>query len=265
MKFKKLLLMSIILSSLIYSGDDITPVESKIIEIEPSSKWSFELEPYLMVTSITGDSSLGRVTGAEVNINFDDILEVLKVGAMGHFEAHHQSGWGIWIDYAFMDLSQDTDAPLGGIVTTDVRQGILEAFALYRQPLSIGRIDYMMGIRWWENDFAITVNPTMLTGSSTIDTKKEWVDIVIGANYAYPISENWIVKIRGDVGGFDMESKFTAVVTLGVEYYINDLLSLDLSYKGAWVDYEEGTAGTVNHFAYDTVTYGTIVGLKFKF
>ena len=66
--------------------------------------WSFELEPYVMATTIEGDAGFGRVTGAPVDMGMDDILESLESAAMVHFEAHHQSGWGLcsglWI-YGF--------------------------------------------------------------------------------------------------------------------------------------------------------------------
>ncbi len=81
----------------------------------------------------------------------------------------------------------------------------------------------------------------------------------------YDFSENWTVKLRGDIGGFGLESDFTATAVIGMEYAINDLLSLDLQYKAAWFDYENGTVGDDDYFSYDMVHYGPIVGLKFKF
>ncbi len=55
--------------------------------------WSFEFEPYILATTIEGDAGIGRVTGAEVNVDLSDILEVLDMAFMGHFEAHHSNGW----------------------------------------------------------------------------------------------------------------------------------------------------------------------------
>lgn len=42
-------------------------------------------------------------------------------------------------------------------------------------------------------------------------------------------------------------------------------MDIDVTYKGTWVDYEEGTQGTSDYFAYDTLTHGLILGLNFKF
>lgn len=258
---------SILSSSLLFGAGDMAPVTTEVIIIEDTtpSSWSFELEPYMMATSIEGDASLGRATGINVAVDFSDILETLQMGAMVHFEAHHQSGFGIWVDYAFMDLAQDTDGPLGGVIDVGVRQAVLEVFGLYRQPLAMGRIDYMLGARWWNNDFDLEVNPSIFAGSASTDTSKDWVDIVIGANWLYEFSPDWSVKVRGDIGGFGLESEFTATTALGFEYSISDLMSLDVQYKATWVDYEDGKEGARGSFAYDTVTHGPIVGLKFKF
>jgi len=47
-------------------------------------------------------------------------------------------------------------------------------------------------------------------------------------NWDYDYSENGRVKLCGDIGGGGLESDFTATAVIGVEYTINDLLSLDL-------------------------------------
>ena len=54
--------------------------------------WSFEFEPYILATTIKGDTGIGRVTGVEVDVDLSDILEVLDMAFMGHFEAHHTNG-----------------------------------------------------------------------------------------------------------------------------------------------------------------------------
>jgi hypothetical protein len=89
--------------------------------------------------------------------------------------------------------------------------------------------------------------------------------LVVGARWTTPINEDWNFSLLGTVGGFGLESDLTASGAIGVKYVINDLLDLDLQYKATWADYESGTKGTAGYFAYDTVTYGPIIGLNFKF
>jgi len=258
---------SVITSSLLFGAGDMAPVTTEVIAIEETttSDWSLELEPYMLMAGMDGDASLGRATGLNVDVDFSQILETLQMATMVHFEAHHSSGFGIWIDYGFMDLAQDTDGPLGGVIDVGVRQGILEVFGLYRQPLAMGRIDYMLGVRWWDNDFDLKVNPSIIPGSASTDMNQDWIDIVVGANWLYEFSPDWSVKVRGDIGGFGLESDFTATAALGFEYSISDLMSLDVQYKATWADYEDGEQGKRGYFSYDVVTHGPLVGLKFKF
>jgi hypothetical protein len=85
--------------------------------------WSFEVEPYLMATNIVGDASIGRVSGAPIDVDFKTILDNLDMAAMLHFEAHHKSGWGLAMDYAFMDLGQKKSSSRDGFIKVGLRQG----------------------------------------------------------------------------------------------------------------------------------------------
>lgn len=264
MKIKSLAAAIVIGTPLLFGAGDMAPISTEVAKIE-NPAWSFELEPYLMAASMSGDTSIGRVEGIDIDVEFSDILETFQMGVMIHMEAHHESGFGIWIDYGFMDLAKDVDTPLNGITTMGVRQAVTEIFALYRQPLALGRVDYMLGARLWNNDFDLEINPAIFPGTIATDMSKDWIDVVIGANWLYEFRPDWSIKLRGDVGGFGLESDFTAAGAIGVEYAISDLMSLDIQYKATWVNYTEGTEGQRGYFAYDAVTHGPIVGLKFKF
>ena len=261
MKTKNIIISSVVLSSLLFSGDDITPIDTEVIKITEDSKWSYQLEPYILIASMSGTSTVGRTPTAEIDVDFGTILENLDIGAMGHFEAHHQNGWGIWIDYGFMDLSRDTDAPVGGVLNARVRQGTLEAFATYRQELSVGYVDYLAGIRWWDNDFDIGHSAI----PKEINVEEDWVDPVVGARWTTAINESWIFSLQGSVGGFGLGSDISVGGIIGAKYIINDLVDFDIQYKALWADYESGTKGKKGYFAYDVTTYGPIIGLNFKF
>ena len=141
--------------------------------------WTFQAEPYLLAASIEGDTSIGRVTGVEVDVDFSDILEVLEIGLMGHFEAHHSSGWGVLIDYGFMDLRDDITNSRGGIVSAKLRQGIFEALVARRREWGDGYIDYLAGIRWWDNDIDVTIDPAIWPGSTRRHKSSTWAGTII--------------------------------------------------------------------------------------
>ena len=266
MKLHHPLLLSTLCSSLLLAGGDITPVspvtQTPSIEVStPENAWSFELEPYVLIATMSGKSKIGRAPTLEIDVDFGTILENLDMAAMAHFEAHNKNGFGIWLDYGFMDLSSDITGPVGGVTDARVRQGILEAFASYRQPLGDGHIDYLAGIRWWDNDFDIAHNQLPID----ISIEEDWVDPVIGAKWVTPLNQRWLFSLHGTIGGFGVGSDLSASGSVGVKYVINDLLDLDLQYKTIWADYESGTRGQKDYFAYDVTTYGPTIGLNFKF
>jgi len=264
MKTKNILLGSIILSSLLLAGGDITPTET--VDEKPAlvtKTWAFEFEPYIMFTTIEGDSKFKNTPTANLDVDFGTILENLDMAFMGHFEAHHESGWGMWLDYGFMDLSNDI-AVAPAIDSIRVRQGILEAVGLYRQITSNGYVEYLAGIRWWDNDFDISSSLPILAKTRNID----WVDGIVGLRYTHILNENWKLRIHGDIGAGGADITYAA--SAGVIYTINDLLDVDVKYKATWVDYEEGEKGpgtlfNSDYFSYDTVSHGLILGLNFKF
>lgn len=230
-----------------------------------SQDWSYELEPYLLASSIEGDAGIGRSTGLPVDVNFGDILENLDIGFMAHFEAHHSNGWGVALDYGFMNLSADITGSRGGIVNAKVHQGVLEALLVRRKPLNDGYLDYLAGIRWWDNDIDVAVDPVLLPGSPTFSVKEDWVDVVLGMRWTNPINENWRFQLRGDIGGFGVQSDFTSSVSTGLRYRMTQSVELDLQYKATWVDFKSGAAGQPGYFKYDTITHGPVIGVVFNF
>ena len=264
MTIKNLLLGSIVLPSILFAGGAIEPTPIVVNEepIVETKAWSFEFQPYMMVTNIDGDSTFGNVPTTALDVDFGTIMDNLEMAAMARFEAHHQSGWGLWIDYSFMDLANDID-PIDRISSVQIRQGVLEVMGLYRQTLSSGYIEYLAGIRWWDNDYDVDYYLPRLDRSGTLSKEVDWVDAVVGARYTHILNENWKLRMHGDIGGGGAD--FTAGASAGVIYTINDLMDVDVKYKGTWVDYEEGTEGQRDYFSYDTVTHGLILGLTFKF
>ncbi|MEN8213444.1 MAG: hypothetical protein ABFR19_03690 [Pseudomonadota bacterium] len=226
--------------------------------------WQFRIEPYGMVTSIDGDADVGRVSGAEVAVDFNTILDNLDMAAMVHFEAHHESGWGVILDYGFMDLSHEKSGR-AGVVKASARQGVLEAFVNRRLVQNAGILDIYGGIRWWDNDLSLKVDPAAFPGSVSAKKNPDWVDPVIGMRWTQETGSAWTPYVRGDIGGFGIESDFTWSTAAGVFYRFNDTVSLEIAYKATGVDYEEGRKGTPQRFAYDTITHGPLFGLAFDF
>ena len=244
--------------------------------------WNFEAQLYALVPWIQGNAELGyrrnRLIGepvegslaGDVDVTPKDIVSSLNLAAMGHFEARHQSGWGVWLDYVFMDLGPD--AELGDRILQIDRfglyQGIFEGFATYRVPLDNGYLDCFGGVRWWRNSLEATATldiPDIVHRTKSWERTIDWFDPIIGARWTHPISKKWSIRLRGDIGGFGIGSKFTSAVETGARYDITKHWRLDMRFKALWVDYAEGDVGKQNRFAYDTVSFGPILGIGYRF
>jgi hypothetical protein len=250
MDYKKLLL-SIAASCTLLNGAS---------EVEDSS-WKYDIQLYMLAVWIQGDSQMGPATQKfDVDVSPNDIFSNLKMGAMAHMEAYQDTGFGVWFDYAFMNLGMDAALVKGNL---GIYQGILEAFATYKTNLKLGKLDYFGGVRWWHNDFDLSYSVLNTDGSAsrTVD----WYDPIIGVRWTYPFATDWSFKARGDIGGFGIGSDFTSVVEAGVMYDITQNWQVDVRFKSLWVDYKEGTEGQRDRFTYKTVNYGPIVGMTYKF
>jgi hypothetical protein len=190
-----------------------------------ADEWSFQVEPYLLGVTIDGDVGIGRVNGADVEVDFDDILASLDMAFLGRFEARHENGWGVVIDYAFFDLSDDITGPRGGVLDADVRQGVFEALLVKGTRLGDQQLDYFAGVRWWDHDVDVAIDPVILPGTLTASVEEDWVDLVVGVRWKNPISEKWSFLLQGDVGAGG--SDFTASGIVGFLYEIGESYELD--------------------------------------
>lgn len=226
--------------------------------------WNFVVAPYVLVPSISGDASLGRVDDVDVDLSGSDILSNLELGGMLQVEARHSSGYGVMLNYAFMELGKDFSGPRGLTnVDTEIFQGTLEGFASHRLDYSGGTVDLYGGVRWWH--IGIDVDAATPLGSASYGRNKDWVDPVFGARWAPRLSESFRLLLQGDVGGFGVASDFTWCTQAGLLWDVNSLMSVAVLYKALGVDYHDGTRQTRSFFEYNTITQGPVVGLLFRF
>lgn len=230
-----------------------------------ADEWTFIVEPYVLAASIAGDAGIGRINGADVDVDFSTILENLDMAAMLHFEAHSNNGWGLAIDYGFMNLSDDIFGARGGVIDARLRQGTFEGLLIRESGNPSIGLEYFAGFRWWDNEVDVIIDPATLPGDARRKVDASWVDFIVGARWTRDINDRWQMQLRGDVGGFGVESDFTSSLSLSALYRFSNRYALDLQYKGLWVDYEKGSRGQSGYFSYDTLTHGPVIGLKISF
>ncbi|MEW6997019.1 hypothetical protein AADZ86_04840 [Colwelliaceae bacterium BS250] len=222
-------------------------------------EWTVFVEPYAQATTISGDTAIGRGNEADITVDFDKILKNLHLGAMINIKAIHTSGWGAAINYAFMDLRGSAS---GDIAAAKVRQGELQAEIVYLQKHGDATLEYLLGLRWWDNDIDLNLS-TAQDRNIALRVDEDWVDFFVGARWVAPINNEWSYMVRGDIGKGG--TKFTSSVEAGIQYKLFKNGLLTLKYKSTWLNYENGTPGEVGYYKYDTVTHGPAIAYTHKF
>ncbi|MEO0820478.1 MAG: hypothetical protein AAF074_08630 [Pseudomonadota bacterium] len=227
--------------------------------------WDFVVAPYLLLPSIDGTTTIGRL-GGDVSVDPGGIFSTLQFGAMFHAEARHESGFGAMFDTAFMFLGEGAQGGRGIVdADVDIFQGIFELYGTYRVDLEDTKLDAYGGARIWDINTDIDVRAGELAGS--FESGDSWVDPVVGLRVQQRIAPHWRLQVQGDIGGFGIggSSEFTWNVMGGIAYDRWESVSIFLLYRALSVDFDSGTRGTSSFFEYDTVTQGPILGVGFRF
>lgn len=232
---------------------------------DAASSWEVVLAPYLLLPSIDGQTTIGRV-GGDVSVDPGGIFSSLQFGGMFHAEAHHKSGVGVMADAAFMFLGDGASGRRGvGRVNADVFQGIFEIYGAYRFDLGQTKLDAYGGARIWDIDTDIDVRAGPLSGE--FEGGDTWVDPVLGLRVQQRIASSWRLQVQSDIGGFGVggSSDFSWNVMGGLAYDGWESTSVFLLYRALSVDFDSGTPGTASFFEYDAITHGPLIGVAVRF
>jgi hypothetical protein len=261
--------------------------------------WTFSLTPYAWAISLDGSTKVkGRTTG--VDANFFQILDhtqfpkgLLQLAALA--EARYDR-FALLTDIIYMKLglgasitrTRGTDE-FGGAVGVSagltVEMVIAQAAAAYEvarwngltSPRSTTALDlYAGGRAWWQRgDLQInalgTVNFFDLTfsrfGVLSAEKSVSWFDPLVGARLRHQFAPGLNFFVSGDVGGFDVGSKFSWQVLAALDYEFcrsrTVTWSAMLGYKALSVDYSRGSGLTL--YKFDMTMHGPIFGLTARF
>ncbi|MEZ8743179.1 DUF481 domain-containing protein [Vibrio sp. 10N.261.49.A5] len=248
-KWHYLLASALAASSTVNAQEASTQADTK--------KWQHSFEIYALALNIRGDSTIGDLS-ADVDVDPAFIMDHLDMTAMVRLEGIYDNQWGYYIDYSFMKLSGSTHftrnigIPLTGDL--EIRQGVLDVKGFKRYQYDFGSIDYLFGLRWWDNDIDTKFYRTNGTREFDNSLKEDWVDYQIGVRWITQINKDWKFHATIDAG-LGSDTNFTSSLLTGVRYQINSWSDLNVAYKSTWVDYEN--KGT---FEYDTASQGFLIG-----
>jgi hypothetical protein len=275
------------------------PTKAPIAPAPAIPGWTFSLTPYFWAISLDGSSTVKGRT-ADVDANFFQILDhtqfpkgLMQVAALG--EARY-GRFALLTDIVYMKLGLGEsisrtrgidviNGTVGASAGLTIEMVIAQAAAAYEvarwhglfSPTSTTALDlYAGGRAWWQRgDLQINASGTLnifdLTfsraGVLSAEKSVSWFDPLVGARLRHQFAPTWDFVLNGDVGGFDVGSKFSWQVLALLEHEIcrsrTVTWSAMVGYKALSVDYSQGSGLTLYEF--DMTMHGPIFGLTARF
>lgn len=219
--------------------------------------WSFVLTPVLWNASVDATLSDGD-GGGDLPIDPDYrffTLENLDDYMSLKLEANHGR-----IGFLFDGLRaryQDGTSNTIANFTVGTELGFLKAAARY-QLFDEHKLDLIAGVQHSYLDIDQTLTPVSRPGSTT-RYSYDWNDPLIGFRYQYPISQKWLVWLRGNMGGFNASTQRIIDLSTDIQYLINSTISFTIGYRYLKIDFKE------DDVLYDVALDGVYMGLGIHF
>jgi hypothetical protein len=281
------------------AADMTLPAKAPLAPPPVLDAWTYRLTPYGWALALSGSTTVKGYT-TDIDASFADILNhtqfpkgLLEFAAFG--EARY-GRFALLTDLAYMklgiggDISRSRDIGrlatlgIGASAGLTIQMFIAEIAAAYEvahwgattAPGSGTALDLYAGARiWWqegEAQFAVSgalagLGPLglALTKDGNLSAKGtvDWVDPVIGARLRHQFYPGLNLLLSGDVGGFDVGSKFSwqAIAALDYDFmrWRDVIWSGMIGFKALNVDYSQGSG--LSHYEFDMTMYGPIFGL----
>jgi len=223
-----------------------------------AAEWKHEFAPYLWGSAMEGTVGVGDVV-ADAQLSFSDILDNLEFGFMGAYRASRDR-YSISVDAIYMGLGATEKGP-GGVLKADIDVDQIGLEADFGYALS-ERLTLLAGLRYVSLDADLKVTGP-LGNSRTASEGQDWVDPVVGAQYAWPFADEWTLSLRGDIGGFGVGSDFAWQGIATLRWQFSPRTALGVAYRYLDIDYEDGKGD--DYFKYDVATSGPAMGVIFTF
>jgi len=219
-------------------------------DVEAES-WEFEFTPYIWAAGLDGDVSAGGVASPiENDYNFF-VLENLDLVGSATFEARKHN-WALLFDGLYTRYSDDFSNP---IFTTNLvnEGGFFEAAVSYRFE-KLKFLEIIAGARYVFVNLDLTLTP-----GPDVKSSKDWVDPVLGLRFTWEMADRWLMRLRGDLGGFGAGSDLVSSAALTIEYRLSEMFALKAGYRFMKGEFED------QDFVHDVSLSGFGLGLGIRF
>ncbi|NVO54818.1 hypothetical protein HW561_03330 [Rhodobacteraceae bacterium B1Z28] len=226
-------------------------VFASLANTAPASDWDYTIAPYVWGPEFRTSLDIGQNPPVDGSTSIFDILNSAFLIAG---EARN-GRWAIGGEFNYLNLGNDVSiGPFSDIANWEldgIMASLVAGYAVFEDDKS--RFEAFGGLRHWDLDLSTTV------AGFTASTDESWTDPLIGARYSGAINERWSVTAMGNVGGFDVGSKFQWEAVVQASWNWTDRIDVAGGYRHLSVDFQD----SLN--VIDLILTGPYVALAFNF
>ena len=208
-------------------------------------EWEFNVGIYLWGASIGGKSA----SGDDVDIDFSDLIDNLKMGFMGVGEVR-KGKWLFMTDAVYLDVEKNRSGGIrevdlyGWVVTPAVGYNVIEA--------EKGSLDLLAGARYlWLKSELDFIEGRKFSGSGDV-----W-DGIVGLKGRINLAKNWYLPLYLDIGTGDTDLTWQAFGGIAYKFSRLDVI---LAYRYLSWDFDDKKK------VFDDLNFhGPFAGVQFSF
>ncbi len=226
--------------------------QSKLAAEEQEHRIRYEITPYLWVASINGTTAVGDEESPPIDSDYNFFsMDNLDGVASATFTAHGQQ-WGFLFDFLYVAYEDTLLA--GTLLQAKPRlEGRILEFTGSYQPATISDLQVIAGVRYQDIDVELEFL------NRTPQASKDWFDPFVGAIYSPRLSNKVYLSLRGDIGGFGIQSDLAVNAEAMLRYQFGKTFSFKFGYRYLKVDFKDTT------LVYDLSLDGVMLGLGIRF
>jgi hypothetical protein len=236
MKRKNFAVLILVISFFITAA--LSPAGAEILA--KSDQWKSFFSIYGWLPALTGDI---KIKGVESNLDSSH-SDAFSNSGFFFFMAHYEGfkgQWGIMLDGMYAGLEMEKEHPGGAVPgrrQVKLTQALIELAVPYRLTWNPVVADVFFGVRYNNIYGEIAIPSRALKRDNTL----AFLDPIVGGRVFFPLAKNWVLGLRGDIGGFGIGNASDLALNgnVFVNWQINELLSLQGGYRALYMKYNEG-------------------------
>jgi len=219
---------------------------------EPLQPVQYEITPYLWAATIDGTLAAGGDSTPPIDsdYNFFD-LDNLDGVASATFSAQG-ARWGFLFDFLYVAY-EDTLLEGTRLQVKPRLEGRVIEFAGTYSPVPANDFQLIGGIRQQDIEFELTFL------DRTTPASVDWIDPFAGLIYSNALTKRLDLSLRGDIGGFGINSERALNAEAMLGYRFGKLFSFKFGYRYLEVEFKD------NDLVYDLSLAGFLFGLRIHF